>query len=177
MFPTTTLLAPTVHQLWRHKQSKTGRGGCCEGVLERWAQGGLTLHQASGLVQDPKVEVLLLYRELEGSISERSWSGGDDKQTTTTRTLKYWQGTDIVLQNPPQLLHACGMAGYFHEIRLALQLSRTNTIQTFYTIYVRMQRQNKSEPIRINEIQSYVGYDLLRKIFLIDPVIMDTAVS
>ena len=69
------------------------------------------------------------------------------------------------------------MAGYFHEIRLALQLSRTNTIQTFYTIYVRMQRQNKSEPIRINEIQSYVGYDLLRKIFLIDPVIMDTAVS
>ena len=165
MFPTTTLLAPTVPQLWRRKQSKTGRGGCCEGVLERWAQGGLTLHQASGLVQDPKVEVLLLYRELEGSISERSWSGGDDKQTTTTRTLKYWHGTDIVLQVPLQLLHACAVAGYFHEIRLALQLSRTNTIQTFYTIYVRMQRQNKSEPIRINEIQSYVGYDVLRKIF------------
>ena len=34
-------------------------------------RGDLTLDQASGLVQDPKVEVLLLYSgELEGSSSE-----------------------------------------------------------------------------------------------------------
>ena len=42
-----------------------------EGVRERWTQGDRTLDQASGLVQDPKVEVLLLYcGELEGSSSE-----------------------------------------------------------------------------------------------------------
>ena len=45
--------------------------GSCEGVHKRWTQGDLTLGQASGLVQDPKVEVLLLYcGELEGSNSE-----------------------------------------------------------------------------------------------------------
>ena len=55
--------------------------------------------------------------------------------------LKYWQGTDIVLQVPLQLPHACDVAGYFHEIHLALQLSRTNRIQTIYSTYVRMQSQ------------------------------------
>ena len=54
--------------------------------------------------------------------------------------LKYWQGTDIVLQVSLQFPHA-DVAGYFHEIHLALQLSRTNRIQTFYFIYVRMQSQ------------------------------------
>ena len=32
----------------------------CEGVLERWTQGDLTLDQASRLVQDPKVELISL---------------------------------------------------------------------------------------------------------------------
>ena len=50
-------------------------------MLERWTQGDLTLDQALGLVQDPKVEVLLLYsRELEGSSTEPSWWGGDATQ-------------------------------------------------------------------------------------------------
>ena len=45
--------------------------GVCERVHERWTLGDLTLDQASGLVQDPNVEVLLLYcGELEGSNSE-----------------------------------------------------------------------------------------------------------
>ena len=47
------------------------REGKDEGVHGRWTQGDLTLDQASGLVQDPKVEVLFLYcGELEGSNSE-----------------------------------------------------------------------------------------------------------
>ena len=43
----------------------------CEGVHEGWTQGDLTIDQASGLVQDPKVEVLLLHcGELEWSSSQ-----------------------------------------------------------------------------------------------------------
>ena len=66
--------------------------------------------------------------------------------------LKYCQGTDIVLQVPLQLPHACDVAGYFHEIHLALQLSLTNIIQTFYYMYVRMQSEiHIADPIQTNE--------------------------
>ena len=41
----------------------------CEGGLERWTQGKPTLDQASGPVQDPKVEILLL---LCGELGESS---------------------------------------------------------------------------------------------------------
>ena len=70
--------------------------------------------------------------------------------------LEYWQGTDIVLQVPLPLPRACDVAGYFHGIHLliALQLSRTNRIQTFYSMYVRMQSQiniQNVDPTRINK--------------------------
>ena len=66
--------------------------------------------------------------------------------------LKYWQKADIILQVPLQLPHACDVAGYFHEIYLALQLSLTTIIQTFRYIYVRMQSQiHNADPIQTNE--------------------------
>ena len=148
----------------------------CEGVLERWTRGDLTLDQASGQVQDPKVEVLVLCcGELEGSSSERSWWGGyDTRQTNTVTSLKYWQGTDIVLQVPLLLPHACDVTGYFHEIHLALQPSRTNRCQTFYSIYIRMQSQISM--ILYGLTKDTILRRIRSKIFQIDPVIKDTVV-
>ena len=73
--------------------------------------------------------------------------GGIVTRQNTMTALKYWQGTDIVLQVPLQSPHACDVAGYFHEVHVGLQLSRTSRIQIFYSTYVQMQ-----SPISITQM-------------------------
>ena len=84
--------------------------------------------------------------------------------------------TDIVLQVPLQLPHACDVAGYFHEIHLALQLSRINIIQTFYSTYARMQSQISITQILYGPAKDAILRRIRSKIYLIDPVILDTVV-
>ena len=82
----------------------------------------------------------------------------------------------MVLQVPLQLPHACDVAGYFYEIHLAFQLSRTNRIQTFYSIYVRCKAKMSITKILYGPTKATILRRIRSKIHQIDPVYMDTVV-